>query len=488
MPPGPRLPGAGLSRWKMNRFPNPPALRPVVGATRLLAALVAVLLVPACALASGASETSGVVMPPEYAVAPFVLLLLAIAVLPLAWPHFWERNRNKAIVAGIVSLPILAYYLANDVPRLLVTLEDYLGFIVLLWSLYTISGGIVLRGNLTATPGTNTAFLAIGAVLANLFGTTGASMLLIRPMLRTNQDRQHKTHTFVFFIFIVSNIAGCLTPLGDPPLYMGFLKGIPFAWTLVLWPEWLFLNAALLGIYYLWDRRAFAREAPGELAQDIADNEPVRLQGWLNVALIAGVLVTIFLSGQVGLPWYVRDAVMVGLGLASYLLTPKALHRANAFTFNAIIEVAVLFLGIFVTMVPALVLLQYQGQELGVTEPWQYFWATGALSSFLDNTPTYLTFLALAQGSLDAPQAIDLLKSVDGMAILEAISLGAVFMGANTYIGNGPNFMVKAIAEERGKTRVAMPSFGGYMLYSCAILLPLFAIVSVLFFVLRIAG
>lgn len=446
-------------------------------------AFLATQFLPARAWASGLSEGAAVAVPPACAVVPFVLLLLAIAILPLATPHFWEHNRNKAIVAGLISLPILVYCLLTDPLRLLVSIEDYVGFIVLLWSLYTISGGIVLRGNLTATPATNTVFLAIGAVLANVFGTTGASMLLIRPMLRTNQDRSHKTHTFVFFIFIVSNVAGCLTPLGDPPLYMGFLKGIPFAWTLGLWPEWLLANVLLLGVYHAWDRRAFAREAPEALMRDIADNEPVRIEGWLNVALIVGVLATIVVSGQVGLNGLVRDAIMVALGLASMLLTSKAHREANAFTFNAIIEVAVLFLGIFITMVPALVLLQVRGQELGVTRPWQYFWAAGSLSSFLDNTPTYLTFLSLAQGSLGAEEAIDLLKTADGVAILRAISLGAVFMGANTYIGNGPNFMVKAIAEEKGLTRVAMPSFGGYMLYSGAILIPLFILVSVVAFV-----
>jgi Na+/H+ antiporter NhaD/arsenite permease-like protein len=417
-----------------------------------------------------------------FAVAPFVLLLLAIAVLPLVAPGFWERNRNKALVVGVLSLPIAAYYVAIDLPYLLESLRDYLGFIVLLWSLYTISGGIVLKGNLTATPRTNTIFLATGAVLANVFGTTGASMLLIRPMLRTNQHRRFKTHTFVFFIFIVSNIAGSLTPLGDPPLYMGFLKGIPFAWTLSLWPEWLLMVSMLLAIHHVWDRRAYAREAPDELPRDLADNEPVRIEGWVNVGLIAGVLATIVLSGQLGLNGFARDAIMVGLGLLSMKVTPDRLRVANAFNFNAIIEVAVLFLGIFVTMVPALVLLSVRGQELGVTQPWHYFWATGVLSSFLDNTPTYLTFLSLAQGSLGAVEAADLLKTVDGVAILRAISLGAVFMGANTYIGNGPNFMVKAIAEERGPLRVQMPSFGGYMLYACSVLIPLFIVVTLVFF------
>ncbi len=478
------------------RFPCPGRTAPTFGILpaflAILPAFLATLLTPVLAWAGEscgcgeAAEATAVVLPPVYAVLPFVLLLLAIAVLPLAAPHFWERNRNKALVAAIVSLPILAFYALNDVPRLLESLEDYVGFIALLWSLYTISGGIVLRGNMTARPGTNTAFLAVGAVLANVFGTTGASMLLIRPMLRTNQDRVHKTHTFVFFIFIVSNIAGSLTPLGDPPLYMGFLKGIPFTWTLGLWPEWLLMNALLLGLYYVWDRRAFAREAPEDVARDIADDQPVGIDGWLNVGLIVGVLATIVVSGQVGLNGFVRDGIMVGLGLASLVLTPKANHVANAFTFNAIVEVGVLFLGIFITMVPALVLLQYRGGELGVTRPWQYFWAAGGLSSFLDNTPTYLTFLALAQGSMGVTRAVDLLATADGVAILRAISLGAVFMGANTYIGNGPNFMVKAIAEEKGPTRVAMPSFGGYMLYSAAILIPLFVLVSVVFFVLGV--
>jgi Na+/H+ antiporter NhaD/arsenite permease-like protein len=445
-------------------------------------ALLALLLLPSAALAEGAAPA---VVPPLFAVAPFALLLLSIAVLPLAFPHFWESNRNKGLVAGAIAAPILVYYLAVDVPTLAHTMEEYLGFIVLLWSLYTISGGIVLRGNLVATPAVNTAFLAVGTVLANVFGTTGASMLLIRPLLRTNMERQHKVHTVVFFIFLVSNVAGCLTPLGDPPLYMGFLRGIPFSWTLTLWPEWLFLSAVLLAVYYFWDRRAFAREAPTEIVEERTDYQPLRIDGWVNVGLILGVVATIVLSGQIDLgsaTGFVRDGVMVALGLASMALTPKRWRQDNRFNFGAIIEVAVLFLGIFITMIPALVLLRVRGGELGVTHPWQYFWAAGGLSSFLDNTPTYLTFLELAQGSFQAGHAIDLLSSPEGVRVLQAISLGAVFMGANTYIGNGPNFMVKAIAEEKGPLHVDMPSFGGYMLYSLAILVPLFGVVTAVFF------
>lgn len=469
-----------------------------------LAALAATLAVAVATLAPAvamASEGHGgpVPLPAVWWVIPFALLLLCIAILPLKFPHWWEHNSNKAIVAGVIALPVAVYYVAVAPGKLLYHLHEYLSFIVLLWSLYTISGGIVLRGNLAATPRTNTIFLAIGAVIANLFGTTGASMLLIRPLLRTNQERKHKVHTVVFFIFVVSNVGGCLTPLGDPPLYMGFLQGIPFEWTLALWPEWLVMNVALLAIYYFWDRKAHGKEVVADIQQDITEAEPLRIDGWLNVALILGVIVAIIASGQAlkvpaiadgpwgkAVPW-IRDGAMVLLGLVSMATTRKQWRLDNRFNFNAIIEVAVLFIGIFITMIPALVLLEQRGSELGVTEPWQYFWATGLLSSFLDNTPTYLTFLSLAKGAfgVDAVGLIDpALAEGLGITIVRAISLGAVFMGANTYIGNGPNFMVKAIAEEKGPTRVDMPSFGGYMLYSFGILVPLLVIVSVVFFVL----
>lgn len=471
-----------------------------LGFERVSIAVLAVLgtmLLPVTALASVHGVDAP--LPPIAWVIPFALLLLCIAILPLKFPHWWEHNRNKAIVAGVIALPVAVYYLVVAPGRLAYHLHEYLSFIVLLWSLYTISGGIVLRGNLAATPRTNTIFLAIGALIANLFGTTGASMLLIRPLLRTNQERKHKVHTVIFFIFIVSNAGGCLTPLGDPPLYMGFLQGIPFEWTLQLWPEWLVVNAALLIIYCLWDRKAHSKEAIADIHQDITEAEPLRIDGWLNFALIFGVIAAIVVSGQAlkdpdiadgalgrWIPW-MRDGMMVLLGLVSMVTTRKQWRIDNRFNFNAIVEVAVLFIGIFITMIPALILLEKRGTELGVTEPWQYFWATGLLSSFLDNTPTYLTFLSLAKGAfgVDALGLIDpeLAKGL-GVAIVRAISLGAVFMGANTYIGNGPNFMVKAIAEEKGPTRVSMPSFGGYMAYSFGILVPLLIVVSVVFFVL----
>jgi Na+/H+ antiporter NhaD/arsenite permease-like protein len=443
------------------------------------------LLVPSLASASAehSHAASAIACPPVWALAPFVLLLAAIAVFPLRFPRFWESNRNKGIVTGVIALPVLIGYLATAPGEILFHLEEYFGFIVLLWSLYTISGGIVLRGNLVASPWTNTAFLAIGAVLANAFGTTGASMLLIRPLLRTNMERKHKVQTFVFFIFIVANAGGCLTPLGDPPLYMGFLKGIPFTWTLRLWPQWLALNGVLLAVHHVWDRLAWRKETREDRREDASHRVPLSIAGWTNVALILGVLATIVLSGQLGMNPFVRDAIMIGLGLVSMFATSKAIRAENFFGFGAIVEVAVLFAGIFVTMIPALVLLEQRGAELGVTEPWQYFWAAGGLSSFLDNTPTYLTFLSMAQGALGAADAPALAAAEPGTTILAAISLGAVFMGANTYIGNGPNFMVKAIAEEKGPARVDMPSFGGYMLYSLAVLVPLFVLVSLVSFV-----
>ena len=294
-------------------------------------------------------------------------------------------------------------------------------------------------------------------------------MLLIRPLLQTNRERKHVVHTVVFFIFLVSNVGGCLTPLGDPPLFLGYLQGVPFLWTLRLFAPWLFTVALLLAIYVVWDRRAHAREAVPDLRRDFYEVRPLRLAGKENLALLGGVLLAVaFLRA----PW--RETAIVALAVVSYLRTDPELRKANHFSFHPILEVAALFAGIFVTMLPALDLLRARGAELGVREPWQFFWATGALSSFLDNAPTYLTFLALAQG-------LGLPGEVVGIphSILAAISLGAVFMGANTYIGNGPNFMVRSIAAARG---VRMPSFGGYMLYSAFILLPVFVLVTLVFF------
>ena len=401
-------------------------------------------------------------------VVPFAALLLAIAILPLSHPHFWERHRNKVLVAALCAAPILVLLLRHDPGGLLHTGREYFSFIVLLGSLFTISGGIFLRGDLRATPAVNTAFLAAGAVLANLVGTTGASMLLIRPLLRTNSERQHTRHIPIFFIFLVSNIGGSLTPLGDPPLFLGYLRGVPFFWTLGLLAPWLATVGLVLAAFLAFELRAHRRETRAALRLDAAEVEPLGLDGKRNLLCLAAV------AGAVFLPTPRRETVMLAAAAASYIVTPRANHARNNFNFGPIAEVAILFAGIFVTMVPALALLETHASSFGITRPWQFFWLTGGLSSFLDNAPTYLTFLSLAQG-------LGLPGEVAGVpeAILRAVSLGAVFMGANSYIGNGPNFMVKAIADQSG---LKMPSFFGYMAYSVGILVPIFVAVGLLFF------
>ena len=406
---------------------------------------------------------------PLYAGLPFVAMLLAIAICPLWIPHWWEHNRHKLLVSVVFGLPVLVLYLVRQPHAILVVAEEYVSFILLLAGLYTIAGGMLLRGDLIASPRTNTAFLALGALLASFIGTTGASMLLIRPLLQTNRERTRVTHTVVFFIFLVSNVGGLLTPLGDPPLFLGYLEGVPFFWTFRLWLPWLVTVTTLLVIYFVWDSMAFKREPLLAVWLDRVLVEPLRVRGLLNaVWLMVVVLAVVFLHAPA------REAVILAMAACSMLTTSREIRRANGFTAAPMVEVAVLFFGIFLTMMPALELLRVRGHELGVREPWQFFWAAGGLSSFLDNAPTYLTFLALGQG-------LGLANEVVGVphAILAAISVGAVFMGANTYIGNAPNFMVKSIAEEAG---LKMPSFFGYMAYSGAILIPLFIILTVLFF------
>jgi len=422
-----------------------------------------------------------------WSVVPFVGLLLSIAILPLVTPHFWEHNRNKGIVAALFSAPVVIYLLAGFGERgaheLALKGEEYTAFILLLASLYVITGGIYVRGSLSGTPLVNTVVIAIGTVLASVIGTTGASVLLIRPLLAANASRQRTTHIVVFFIFSVSNCGGLLTPLGDPPLFLGFLKGVPFEWTLALWKEWLLVNGSLLAIFNIWDQIVFAREErerPGAQLEEVQRHAPLGIDGLHNFGFLAGIVAVIYASGRgfgtggAAWPFGVQEGLMLALAAASYAATDKRIRRNNQFGFAPINEVALLFAGIFVTMAPALLLLNANAQSFGLRSPAQFFWATGILSSFLDNAPTYLTFLALAQG-LGFP------ADVVGVSheTLVAISLGAVFMGANTYIGNGPNFMVKAIAEERG---VPMPSFFGYMLYSGAVLIPLFVVVTLVFF------
>jgi Na+/H+ antiporter NhaD/arsenite permease-like protein len=459
-------------------------------------------LLPSPAWAAGPANQPPLDLSPFW-VLPFVLLLLSIAVLPLVAEHWWHKNRNKAVVAALFAIPVAAYLLAigpatrhASTAALRHEVEQYFSFIILLWALYTVSGGIVLRGDIQGRPLTNASFLALGAVLANLIGTTGASVLLIRPVLRINSQRRNRAHLPVFFIFLVSNLGGLLTPLGDPPLFLGFLNGVDFFWTLSLWPQWLVANGVVLAVFFVWDSWAYQGEAPAELAADAQQVEPLRVHGLQNLLFLAGILAAVLLqSPQVGRglqswlnqffacpdltlhrPW--GELTMIAMGLLALLLTPRANRRANGFSWGAIVEVAVLFAGIFVTMVPALELLKGHGaawgKDLGLTEPAHYFWMTGLLSSFLDNAPTYLVFANMAAAGNELGWL-----TANKPAILAAISCGAVFMGANTYIGNGPNFMVKAIADSAGyKT----PSFFGYMLYSGLVLLPTFALVTYLFF------
>jgi Na+/H+ antiporter NhaD/arsenite permease-like protein len=405
---------------------------------------------------------------PLWSVFPFAGFLLGIALFPLCAPSFWARHFGK--VSAAFGIPVAVWFLFAAPRELLHTALEYISFIVLLGSLFTISGGILLRGTIRGTPAVNCAFLGAGAVLSNLLGTTGASMLLIRPLLRANSSRQKAAHVYVFFIFVVANIGGALTPIGDPPLFLGYLKGVPFFWTVGnLWHYWLATAGIVIGIFYVLDRLAMRSEERGGDAGEAGSGEktPLSIAGKWNFLLLGAVI------GAVFLPTPVRETAMAAAAILSAWKTPTWIREENEFTWHPIEEVAILFAGIFATMIPALLILKARGGEMGVTQPWQFFWASGTLSSFLDNAPTYLTFLSLAQG-LGGP------SDVVGVSapVLRAISAGAVFMGANTYIGNAPNFMVKAIAEGAG---VRMPSFFGYMGYSAAILLPVFALITWLF-------
>jgi len=403
-----------------------------------------------------------------WTVVPFLGLLLSIAFLPLKAPHFWESHKNKGLVAFLWSLPIAVYFLFNAPHELVLSMKDYASFLILLTALFIISGGIVLKGDLKATPEINSLFLLVGAVLANFIGTTGASMLLIRPLLKTNSERKHTAHIPIFFIFVVSNIGGLLTPLGDPPLFMGFIKGVPFFWTLRLLPLWALMVGGVVAVFYVLDGIRYRKEECRDLIRDRRRVVPLHMTGSINFLWLAGVVAGIFL------PFPRREGALILMAILSLLTTKRECRTDNRFTYNPIIEVAVLFAGIFVTMVPALLILSSRASQLGISRPWQFFWMTGSLSSFLDNTPTYLAFFSMAQG-------LGLNGDVLGIPtiLLMAVSAGAVFMGANSYIGNGPNFMVKVIAEEH---KLKMPSFFGYMGYSIVVLVPLYLVVTLLFF------
>ncbi|MFC1610513.1 sodium:proton antiporter [Myxococcota bacterium] len=466
-------------------------------------AILAVLFSAAtAATAGGQTEPLGLRVP-LWSVAPFITMLLAIAVLPLLVPRWWHSNLHRGYVAFLLGAPMATWMWIMDYHEVLQILHEYLAFIILLGSLFVISGGIVVRGTLAGTPGVNTVLLAIGGVLASFIGTTGAAMLLIRPLLRANEHRNRKTHVVVFFIFLVANIGGLLTPLGDPPLFLGFLRGVPFLWTFNLVPQWAAMLVVLLVIFYVVDSTIFRKEdiaRPENLdTTSVEHKQPIRIQGKVNFIFLGGIVLTILVCGYTHPPVGVQEFGMLLMAALSLIVTERKLRKDNSFSWEPIVEVAVVFAGIFATMIPALAILNARGAELGLTEPWQFFWATGLLSSFLDNAPTYLTFTATASGLVgtDANHLQQLLYCIPtdacsptcascgadfanetGTALLRAISLGAVFMGANTYIGNGPNFMVKAVAEQAG---VKMPSFFGFMVYSVVILFPLFAIVTFVF-------
>jgi Na+/H+ antiporter NhaD/arsenite permease-like protein len=405
---------------------------------------------------------------PLLTVLPFVLILAGIAIMPFVAPAFWEHNRNKALFAFVLAAPIAVWLFMQNPEHLGHVGLDYVSFICLLGALFVVTGGIHLGGDLRASPRNNTVLLGIGAVLASLLGTTGASMLLIRLVLRTNRQRRHVSHIPFFFILLVSNAGGLLTPLGDPPLFLGYLRGVPFHWTLRLFPIWLLAVGYLLALFYFFDRRAYAREAAGDLAHDQTQAVPFTVEGRLNLVWLLVVILSVFLP----MPW--RELAMAGSAVASLLAGSPEAREKNQFGFGPIAEVAILFAGIFVTMAPALMLLEQKGPALGMVEPWHFFVGSGALSSVLDNAPTYLTFLTAAQSTAVALKLPIGVVSVP-VAYLAAISAGSVLMGANTYIGNGPNFMVKAMAESAG---YRMPSFAKYAVLAIGVLFPVYLATS----------
>jgi Na+/H+ antiporter NhaD/arsenite permease-like protein len=399
---------------------------------------------------------------PLWTVLPFVGLVLGIAALPMLLPDLWGKLSFQAAVSAVCAAPI-AWFLvqAGHVEHLAQSGAAYASFIATIGALYVVSSGIFVSGDLEASPRTNMTFFLGGAVLASLIGTTGASVLLLRPLLRTNRQRVHRAHLVPFFILLVSNAGGLLTPLGDPPLLLGYLQGVPFLWTLRLFPCWLLYVGAIGGVLYVVERRAFAREPAPARQRDRDERVPLSLQGGLNVALLAGVVMAVLA------PSPVREAAMLGLGFASYVLTKKDIHQSNRFSMTPIVEVAVLFAGIFVCLAPIEALLAERAPSLPLHHAWQLFWGSGLLSSVLDNAPTYAAFAALARGLGHGS-----LHLVAGMAPvhLAAISVGSVVMGATTYIGNGPNLIVKTLAERAG---YPMPSFGRYAAFALAVLVPI---------------
>ncbi len=447
---------------------------------------------------------------PIWSIIPFVGILLSIAIFPLVLDsHFLVHHGGKMslVWASVFAIPYLIAFRGDAFYDILhIYLLDYIPFILLLWGLFTVAGGILVRGTLRGTPILNTFLLLIGTVIASWVGTTGASMLLIRPLIRANAYRKNKVHLIVFFIFLVSNIGGSLTPIGDPPLFLGFLRGVPFFWTTTaLLPHMLLISVILIILFFIIDTLMFKRE--GGVVPDDGTNEPIRIEGLFNLVFLFGIIGAVLMSGTfkwgeinilgVHVYWQniAREVLIVVMGLLSLKYTPFSgeLRQSNEFSWEPIEEVAKVFAGIFMTIIPALAILKagengaLAGLIGAMKQPVHYFWITGILSSFLDNAPTYLTFFNTALGKLHLTETVvpQILSGqltdpqhLEFTRLLIAISIGAVFMGANTYIGNAPNFMVKAIAEQSG---IRMPSFFGFMLWSVAILFPLFVIVTFVF-------
>lgn len=433
---------------------------------------------------------------PLWVLLPFVAMLLCIAIAPLVAEEWWERNTNKFYVSVILGSIVAYWMIANNNAENHFThslvhqmVYDYVPFITLLAALFVVTGGIKVNGDIKATPKINTLFLTIGFLLASLMGTTGAAMLLIRPLIATNSQRKYTTHTILFFIAIVANCGGLLTPLGDPPLFLLYLRGAEFTWFASLMPMWAFVGIILLIWYYLLDTYNYRREPKANIENDHAKIEPVTFEGLINIVWLIGIILCVcFLNqeyisimGEEHAPWYIkllREWVLLLIILLSLLTTKSEVRNRNHFTWAPIIEVAVLFIGIFITMTPALMYLNANAASWGLTELWQFYYSTGILSSFLDNAPTAVAFHSLA-GGLPVTDGVVLAAGIPE-TLLQVIAVSSVFFGAMTYIGNGPNFMVKAIAERSG---VRMPTFIVYMLkFSLIVLLPLYIVVQILFF------
>ena len=434
---------------------------------------------------------------PFWILLPFVAMLLCIAIAPLVAEEKWEKNLNKFAVSMVLGSVVAIWMVTNNNAENEFTHKlvhqmvfDYVPFILLLTALFVVTGGIHVKGDIQATPKVNTLILAIGFVLASLMGTTGAAMLLIRPLLATNSQRKYTTHTVLFFIALVANTGGLLTPLGDPPLFLLYLRGAEFTWFLSLLPIWAFVGISLLVIYFLLDTYYYTkREALEHLMHDAREQEPIRIDGNINFLWLACVVASVMFinsgyipaMGEEHAPIYIkllREIVLVAIIFLSLYTTKKQVREANHYSWAPIIEVAVLFVGIFATMTPALIYLNANAANLGLTQPWQFYYSAGTLSSFLDNAPTAVAFHSVATG-LPMTEGVPMVAGVQEV-LLKAIATASVFFGAMTYIGNGPNFMVKAIAEESG---LRMPSFFGYMFkFSLVVLLPLYIIIQLIFF------